>query len=731
MRRLSSINLRKIAATLAALAALAALTILLLPQSAKLELDEEEKSWLGQNPEINLGVSFHYPPYETFNIDDRYFGLTADYIRLLENRLGLRFRLVRCVNNEDAAAKLRSGNLHALSTVQPSSALAREALLTRPYISIPAVIITRKEEKRDLRLDDLGGKKVGLAVSEEFNDYLRRLYPKPPFSVSIPEGGYIGGLRDLSMGDYDAMICDMAVAAHYIATAGISNLRVAGTTGYEASQSIAVRQDQPNLAKMLEKALASISPAERQAIEEHWLGLQVRPFWQTADFRRWLLTAFAVVAGVMLLALGWIHSLRAQVASRTALLRSINQVLLRSFGCRREQDVLDKSLEQARLLTASQSAQYGVFDGKELQLETSGAEKADASVQGRLNIPLSAQQAASLTQGQYVALDANRVLIPVHLNDQGASTAILLQRPDKAYSKRELASLAEWCSVVHEVILRKRAERALSEKEMQLQQSQRLVLVGVLAGGIAHDFNNILGAIIANGEMLELFHTPDAESGKKIQIMLEAAYKGRDVVRRILGFTRRQDERKSWVDLNVLVRESIAILETSAPKGIQFSFSESGDGKLYGSGTQLHQLIMNLCVNAVQAMGVQGQLEISVRHVPGLPAEAERHGVFVLADGTVLCSRGCTQPRSEDGYLVLGVQDNGQGMNEAVMEQIFTPLFSTKAPGEGTGLGLEIVDSIARIHKCYILVRSIPGKGTGFLIYFPILPAHEERASGG
>ena len=692
-----------------------------------LELTREEAEWVQANPEPVLGVLFHYPPYETYNLDNKYFGLTADYIRIIESRTGLRFKLMRGVNTEDAASKLRSGQVDALASAQPNSALASGTLLTESYISAPAVIITRKEQTRDLTLDDMAGMIVGLAVSEDFTDYLLQRFPDPPFVVSTPEGGYIGGLRALSVGDYDAIICDMAVAGHYIATAGISNLRVAGSTGYEVRHAIAVRHDRALLAGILEKALESISIEERHGIEERWIGLQVKPFWQTSDFRRWFLTAVGVVVGVLLLATGWIYSLRAQVASRTALLSSINRVLLRTIGYRSETEVLEKCLEEAACLTKSLSARYATIESNALRPELGKKHCGPAeSVPDGECIKLSAEEAARLASTEAVLLPSGYLLLPVRLEDTTASAAIILHRPDKTFSGRELNSLMEWVFIVHEVVRRKRAERVLAEKEAQLQQSQRLEAVGVLAGGIAHDFNNILGAIIANGEMLEMFYNSPEEVNKKIQAMLGAAYKGRDIVRRILDFSRRGDEKKSLVKLSTLVRDTLAILEPSIPKGIELYYSQPDvEPEFYGNSTQIHQLIMNLGVNAIQVMGRQGFLVFGVAGASTLPPEASSYGVLAKDGNAVLCSRGRTSKNSAHGYAVLTVKDSGPGMDATVMRQMFSPLFSTKAPGEGTGLGLAIVDSIVGTHEGYILVRSSPGNGTEFSVYFPIPPEPE------
>lgn len=561
-----------------------------------LALNPEEEAWKGAHPKPVLGVYFHYPPYEVLNLDGLYVGLTADYVRLLEDRTGLRFTLVRCVNSEDAARKFASGTVDALATIAAgteSSAgngilLPPSTLFTRAYIKVPAVILARKDQQADLTLDKMRDMTVGSTLPAAFTDYLHKELPQMPFSLIQPQGGYIGGLRALSMGDFDALLCDMAAASHYIATAGISNLRIAGMTGYEIPYVMAVRPDMSELASIINKALDSISPAQKQDIRERWLGLHTLPWWQSRTIRLWGLVALGTVGAVFLLILLWVYSLRAQVAARTAELRALN------------------------------------------------------------------------------------------------------------------------------------------EMEIQLQRAQRMEALGALAGGIAHDFNNILGAIVANGEMLELFHATHPEVTKKIQVMLKAAYRGRDLVQSILRFTRREDASKSWLHLSAIVRETCCILEPSTPEGITIRVTNSEkEALIEGNRTQLHQVVMNLAVNAIQAMGSNGTLHFSITtKPPPLPPLCRQDGgVARLEDGSLLCTRFRGAEHAPKGYVTLIVQDSGPGIALPTLQHMFSPFFSTKDPTEGTGLGLAMVESIIATHQGKIQVHSRAGQGTAFRISLP-LSAH-------
>jgi PAS domain S-box-containing protein len=242
-------------------------------------------------------------------------------------------------------------------------------------------------------------------------------------------------------------------------------------------------------------------------------------------------------------------------------------------------------------------------------------------------------------------------------------------------------------------------EKKLYEK---LLRSQKLEALGTLAGGIAHDFNNILAAILGYAELL-LDSPEDAESvARYARTIHNAAGQGAELTRRILASTRKDRIQVAPVDLNAAVRASLSLLERSIPKHIEVvaRLDESAPWTL-ADRSQLEQVIVNLAVNARDAMPEGGRLHISTDRSDG--EELPRNG----------------HPPPADGYVKLCVSDTGHGMDAETRRKVFDPFFTTKEAGKGTGLGLFIVHSIVANHGGVINIYSEPGQGTRFSVYLP------------
>ena len=248
---------------------------------------------------------------------------------------------------------------------------------------------------------------------------------------------------------------------------------------------------------------------------------------------------------------------------------------------------------------------------------------------------------------------------------------------------------------------------ARQQLEDQLYQAQKMESVGQLAGGIAHDFNNILAVIVGHGELLrdQLENQPVAL--EDLQTMLRGAQRATDLVQQILAFSRKTKHEMTPILLQTVVKEALKFLRATVPSTIEISPRISPDLPLVlADATQIHQVIMNLCTNAVFAMkgSANGRLEVRLESIH---ADAE----FAIM-----------HPGLRDGeYVRLSVSDTGHGMNEITQKHIFEPFFTTKAQGEGTGLGLSVVHGIIKAHNGGIYVYSRPGEGTIFHIYLPAL----------
>lgn len=247
--------------------------------------------------------------------------------------------------------------------------------------------------------------------------------------------------------------------------------------------------------------------------------------------------------------------------------------------------------------------------------------------------------------------------------------------------------------VTHEAIL-----------ERHLRQQQKIEALGTLAGGIAHDFNNILMPIMINTE-LSLYDTPEGSPiGQYLKTVLQAAQRGQELVKQIISFSRQKEQERSPIRMTPVIKETLKFLRASLPQHIEISENFAVEsGMIMADSTQIHQVLMNLCNNAVHAMRERGGvLEVSLADVE--------------VDAYMLAKHLDLKPGP---YLKLVVSDTGHGMDQEILKRIFDPFFTTKKPGEGTGMGLAVVHGIVKRHEGAIITYSEPGKGATFHVFFP------------
>lgn len=253
---------------------------------------------------------------------------------------------------------------------------------------------------------------------------------------------------------------------------------------------------------------------------------------------------------------------------------------------------------------------------------------------------------------------------------------------------------------------KKRTEEALVVSEQQLRHTQKMEAIGTLAGGIAHDFNNILGAILGYSELAMAQVAQDQRLRSYLQEVQAAGQRARDLVKQILAFSRRSEQEREAVNLQLVIRDVLRMIRASFPASIEILISMGPDpAVIYADASQMQQIVMNLCANAEYAMRDHGGvLEISLQH-----KEVPRD----MGDRMVKLKAG--------PYVELTIRDTGKGMSPETVERIFEPFFTTKQAGEGTGLGLAVVHGIVHNHGGRITVSSMPEVGTTFTVLFPRL----------
>jgi PAS domain S-box-containing protein len=249
----------------------------------------------------------------------------------------------------------------------------------------------------------------------------------------------------------------------------------------------------------------------------------------------------------------------------------------------------------------------------------------------------------------------------------------------------------------------RRAEQERKELAAQLQQSQKLEALGTLAGGIAHDLNNTLVPVLALAKLAMRGVPADSPQRRSLELIHQAGGRASDLVKQILAFSRKQPLARCGLRLDEALSDALTMLRPTIPSTISITSDVRPVPKIFADPTQIHQVIINLVINGVQAIG-------------------NRPGAIVIALATA-------RPETADvGAVVrLTVSDTGCGMDQATVQRIFEPFYTTKAVGEGSGLGLSMVHGIVASHGGTIGVDSEPGRGSCFTIDFP---AHGETSGG-
>ena len=282
-------------------------------------------------------------------------------------------------------------------------------------------------------------------------------------------------------------------------------------------------------------------------------------------------------------------------------------------------------------------------------------------------------------------------------------------RWSQAFPERTADGGTLWHGIITDITERKEAEAKQRQLHEQLTQSQKMETVGRLAGGIAHDFNNLLGVIIGYAEMVREEVAPDSKHSIGLSKILDAAERSADLTRQLLAFSRQQNISPQTLHLNDAIAGMMEMLSRLIGENITLHWQPVSDlWPVLLDPTQFHQVLVNLCVNARDAITDAGD-------------------IFIHAANEVIEDASSLHIKASSGeYIRLSVQDTGCGMSEAVQKHLFEPFYTTKPIGKGTGLGLSTIYGIIRQNNGFISVESEEGRGTTFHIH---LKRHFPRAS--
>lgn len=268
--------------------------------------------------------------------------------------------------------------------------------------------------------------------------------------------------------------------------------------------------------------------------------------------------------------------------------------------------------------------------------------------------------------------------------------------------------------VTRDITNRKQSEQEKARLEVQLRQAQKMESIGTLAGGIAHDFNNILACIIGFTEL----GLDDAPKGsvlsENLQEIHTAGIRAKELVKQILTFARQTDNDLKPVQMNGIIKDTLRLIRSLLPSTIQIESNIESSSLILANPTQLHQVLMNLCTNAADAMEPGGgNLDVSIKDI--MVDTSRKAPVLDMKPGP---------------YVQLTVSDTGTGISPDMLSSIFDPFFTTKEVGKGTGMGLAVVHGIVESYEGKIMVDSALNKGTVVTVYLPINKGHETLSDG-
>ncbi len=657
-----------------------------------LDLSEAERGWVAAHPVIRIQMSDCSPPFE-FREDGVWKGLAFDYLVEAGRRLGMRIEPtgISWANALEHIQGPGAKDVDLLLAVTRGTEREQQMLLTRSYVAFPQVIFASKQHPFIAGLKDLASSRIAIEDEYVMQDWLKRDLPQAHFTVVRDTGAC---LVALSSGQVDAYVGNLAVASFLIEKLGLVNIEVVAPSGYGDEEfSMGVRKDWPELVVALDAAIASIPPEQQQAMRQRWLSVRYEHGLRTADIVKWVVI-------VALVALVFIVQLRRMVNRRTAELK-------REVELRRAQE--------AHLSEAQRIGGLGSWTRD--------------MASGAITWSDETYRIFGWPPGQ--ALTLERFLAVVHPDDLEALRAhqsraatgqpfeaeYRIIRPDGA-----LRHLLERCRCVTgadgrivrlegialDITERKRAEDERARLERSMRHTEKLRLIGQLASGIAHDFNNQLAGITGYADLLKraMANAPGygEPQPRYVDSILLAAERAAAITAQLRIFSRSEELVRGPLDLHGLIRESVELATHGSGGAMAVELSLRAEpSTVLGDAAQIQTALVNLALNARDAMPGGGQLAISTRNVhlhapiPGGHHVDFRPGPFIEA----------------------AIADAGTGMDDKVLAMLFEPFFTTKEVGKGTGLGLANVYSCMKNHGGAIVVESQPGVGSTFRLYFP------------
>ena len=640
-----------------------------------------------------------YPPIDFTDAEGNFIGLSHDYMELISKKLGITYTVKGINSWAEVLEAAKERKVDVVTSIQDVPERHWYLRFTKPYIRIPNVVVVQKSNTKVKSIYDLKGMKIAAVKGYAVIDYITKKFPAYTLELVKDESE---GLMKLAFGEFDAMIISLSTVSYLIDTYSITNLRVAGTVGYDWNLCIGVRSDNPLLYSVISKALDSIPEKKRSELFRKWVSLAPRPVYYEKEF--WYILAVLLI-GVLIVIIGiiaWNTSLRRQVNSKT---RQLENEL---YWHKKTQEQL--LVEKERLLITIQSIGDAFISTNEEGTIVLCNKQADALFGNVISLGQNIHTLISFNERTHnknvdpvqECIESGRLVVYHHVQctcRQKTLDVSVVSSPVKFED-----ALIGVVTIVRDIT----DMLTMQDELIKLQQFESL---GILAAGIAHDFNNILMAIMGNAEILELMLTRE-KTQKNILNIVEGIKKSvksaQSLTSQLLTYAKGGKPIKKSGNIIQLIKDTVDFVTHGTSVKVEYEFDSSIENFDFDEH-QLSHVFRNLALNAVQSIDNSGKLTITVKSLPEKP-------------------KGLELPEGQ--YVMIAFADTGKGIAPENINRIFDPYFTTKKTG--TGLGLTTSLSIVRQHGGAITVSSSIN-GTIFNIYLlkegmPVAFAKDESA---
>ncbi len=664
---------------------------------AKADLTPQERAYLKTHGPLRYAPDPAFPPFEFFDDKGNAVGIAPELLAMVAKSIGAELQVARYPGWSSVIAAAKRGDIDVLTTVLRTPERETFLLFTRPFMSSPYVLFVNSSRAGLSSISDLRAQRV--AVEENSGSHAWLIANHPELNV-VPVPNVHAGLVMISTGKADAVLENLAVGVTVARENGLTNVRILQEPLYESAEHFAVPSSEAELLPIIQKGLDAVPKRTLSALFVKWAGRDLSL--QRPSLEPWERNALIVLLALVALGAAWVFTLKRAVRARTKELRESEARFKRFFE--KFRTVFQASpvamsisrLEDGRFMEVNESF-LALFEGSREEIV------------GRTAHEL----------GFWVDPDDRRRMVRMvkeegrarNLEPEGVS--LRGRRFQGRYHAERIVLDGEPCilSIIEDTTEQKRAEKLLREKEMEILQSKKMEAIGRLAGGMAHDFNNILAGILGNAEILAERLQDQPILKTYAEQVANAAERAGRLTRQLLSYARKGQYQQAPVDLHGVIRDAVAILEGTLDKRITISLGLMAQkATVIGDQAQLESVILNLAINARDAMPEGGELAISTAN----PAP----GAGEVGGGR---------------FIEVTVSDTGSGMTKEQKQHLFEPFYTTKGPERGTGLGLASVYGAVQGHGGTISVQSEVGKGTTVTIMLPVAdeaaPAQEAKAT--